>query len=317
MVGSTEASPSFLSVPAPTKAPSNAIPVEVMANVSVKEIAPVPVEALSKAEPIAVLPLRPFGTSSTVCLCALAPVWPIPARNAISIPRVPPTALGNPALSALGNQALSALVPNPRGDGALPPVDPILVPAHSAYPPQSDGQGPSACNASTIPSSGGPPVDPSLGHSAVPSITVRPGAAVPQTRASGRSAHFVHDAPSVGHGPSQSPSIEPYSVPIPSAEPNLANSRLSPRAQEWNPAQVMSQKEELRLLITRSTQQLYYSKSWSEFVNKCKDPRGDLHSEVLHLPHRAAHLLNRLRVSGATVATNSAPWSLQQKLSAL
>jgi hypothetical protein len=34
-------------------------------------------------------------------------------------------------------------------------------------------------------------------------------------------------------------------------------------------------------------------------------------------PHRAVHLLNRLRVIGATVATKSAPWTLHQKLAAL
>jgi hypothetical protein len=291
MVGPAEASPSLLYVPAPTKAPSHAIPVEVMVNVAVKEIAPVPVEALSKAEPIAVLPSRPFGPSASVCLRALAPAWPIPAKNPRSIPSVPSTALGNHALSALGNQALSAFVPNPQCDGVLPPVEPRPVPALSVYPPRSDVQGPSACNTSTLPISGGLPVDPSLGHRAVPSVTVRPGAAVPQTRASGRSSPSVHDAPSVGHGPSQSPSFEPSSVPSPSADPSstpvsatsnvaiaslsplprrapvdtkcLANSRLSPQAQEWNPAQGRYQKEELRMLIARSTQQLHSSKSWS------------------------------------------------------
>jgi hypothetical protein len=140
---------------------------------------------------------------------------------------------------------------------------------------------------------------------------------MPQTRASGRSSPSVHNAPSVGPGPSHSPSIEPTSIPSPSVKPSLANNHISPRAQEWNPARCLSPKEELLLIIARSTQQLHSSKSWSEFVNKCKEPRGDLHLDVLHLPHRAAHLLNRLRVSGATVATNSAPWSLQQKLSAL
>jgi hypothetical protein len=170
---------------------------------------------------------------------------------------------------------------------------------------------------STFLSSGGPHVDPSLGHSAVPSIAGRPGSAMPQTRASGISAPSVHDARLAGPIPSQSPSIEPTSIPIPSVKPRLANNRFSRRAQEWNPTQSLSPKDDLRLIIARSTQQLHSSKSWSDFDNKCKDPRGDLHPDVLHLPHRASHLLNRLRVSGATVATNSTPWSLQQKLSAL
>jgi hypothetical protein len=127
MVGPTEASPSFLSVPVPTKAPSNAIPVEVVANVSVKKNSPVPVEALSKAEPIAVMHLRPFGASASLSLRALAPAWPIPTGNAISIPRVPPTPLGNQALSVLGNQSLSALVPNLWGDGTPPRSSPDWV----------------------------------------------------------------------------------------------------------------------------------------------------------------------------------------------
>jgi hypothetical protein len=186
---------------------------------------------MSKAEPIAVLHLRPFGPSASVCLRALAPAWPIPTGNAISTPRVPPTALGNPAISALGNQALSALVPNLRGDGTFPPVDPRLGSALSVYPPRSDGQGPSAVDTSTFPSSGGPHVDPSLGHSAVPSIAGRPGSAMPQTRASGRSAPSAHGAPSVGPGPSQSPSIEPTSIHSPRVKPSLANNRISPRAQ--------------------------------------------------------------------------------------
>jgi hypothetical protein len=113
------------------------------------------------------------------------------------------------------------------------------------------------------------------------------------------------------------PSLSPSSC-APVDTNSFANRRLSPRAQEWNPAPGVSPNEELQLvLIAQSTQQLQSSTSWSEFINKCKDPRGDLHPDVLHLPHRAAHLLNRLRISGATVATSSAPWSLQQKLSAL
>jgi hypothetical protein len=86
---------------------------------------------------------------------------------------------------------------------------------------------------------------------------------------------------------------------------------------EWKPFLAESKKEELRRLIERSTQKFNSSATWEEFVNKCKNPRGDLHPDVQHLPHRAAHMLSRLRVSGATVATKSAPWTLQQKLAAL
>jgi hypothetical protein len=149
-------------------------------------------------------------------------------------------------------------------------------------------------------------------HSPVPFISVCP------------------NEPSTGASPSVKPSFRQVSairdftgppLPPPTCAPvdttSCVNMRLSPRAPEWSPAPGVSPKEELKLLIARSTQQLQSSTYWSEFINKCKDPRGDLHPNVLHLPHRAAHLLNRLRISGATVARSSAPWSLRQKLSAL
>jgi hypothetical protein len=80
------------------------------------------------------------------------------------------------------------------------------------------------------------------------------------------------------------------------------------------PAKVHSKKEELRRRIARYTQQLNSFNYKSEFVGKCKDLCGDLNPEVQHLPNQRAHLLNRPRSSRATVATSSAPWTLQQKL---
>jgi hypothetical protein len=147
MVGPTEASPPVLSPPestktppAPTKAPSNAIPVEVMAEVPAKQTAPVPVEALSKAEPVAALPSS---------LRAVVPAWPIPATNPILIPSVPPPALRNHALSALH-----------QGDGVLPPVEHIPFPVLSVCPHQSDGQDPSAPIAGPLTRLSGPSSDP-------------------------------------------------------------------------------------------------------------------------------------------------------------
>jgi hypothetical protein len=63
--------------------------------------------------------------------------------------------------------------------------------------------------------------------------------------------------------------------------------------------------------------QLESSVSWDEFVNKSKDSRGDLHPDIAHIPHGAAHLLNLLRVLGATVETKTEPWFLKQKIAAL
>jgi hypothetical protein len=109
------------------------------------------------------------------------------------------------------------------------------------------------------------------------------------------------------------PSVHPTSTPRTESHPNA----LSPSAGEWKPVRVWSKKEGLRNLIGQSTQQFKSYKYWSDFAGKCKYPRGDLYPDVQHLPHHATHLLNRLRVSGETVVTKSAPWTLHQKLAAL
>jgi hypothetical protein len=85
MVRPTEASPSVLSPPestntppVPTEAPSNAIPVEIMAEFLAKETAPAPVEALSNAKPVAALPssLRAEPVAALhSSLRAVAPAW--------------------------------------------------------------------------------------------------------------------------------------------------------------------------------------------------------------------------------------------------
>jgi hypothetical protein len=284
MVRPTEASPSVLSPPestktppVPTEASSNAIPVEVMADFLAKETAPMPVEALSNAKPVTALPSSRCAEPVAVLHSSL---------------RAEPTALhlslraGAPAWSIPA--ALSALH---QVDGVLPPAEHSPVPVISVCPHQLDGQDPSAPSTCPLPRS----IEPSSGTS--PSVE-------PSFRQVSAKRDFA--------GPSLSPSS---CAPVDTT--SFVNRRLSPRAPEWSPASGVSPKEELQLLIARSTQQLQSSTSWSEFINKCKDPRGDLHPNVLHLPHRAAHLLNRLRSSGATVATSSAPWSLQRKLSAL
>jgi hypothetical protein len=79
---------------------------------------------------------------------------------------------------------------------------------------------------------------------------------------------------------------------------------------------IASKQEEQKQLVQRATLQFEASSSWDEFVNKSKDSRGDLYPSVAYIPRRAAHLLNRIRVWGATVATKSEPWSLQQNIAA-
>jgi hypothetical protein len=92
---------------------------------------------------------------------------------------------------------------------------------------------------------------------------------------------------------------------------------LNPMATSWVPPATVSKQQELQRLVERATRQFESSSSWEDCVAKSKDPRGDLHPNVAHLPHRAAHLLDRLRVRGATVATKPNPWSMNQKLAAL
>jgi hypothetical protein len=74
MVGPTEAPPLSLSLQAPTKALSNAMPVEVMARFYIEEITTVPVEALPNIDPIAGLTSGPLKSPANVRLHALAPI---------------------------------------------------------------------------------------------------------------------------------------------------------------------------------------------------------------------------------------------------
>jgi hypothetical protein len=83
---------------------------------------------------------------------------------------------------------------------------------------------------------------------------------------------------------------------------------------QWKPELAGLRKDKLRRLIAWSTRKFESSDSWEHFTSKCRDPRGYLHPNVKHLPHQAAHLLDRLQVHGATVATKTAPRSLQHKL---
>jgi hypothetical protein len=145
--------------------------------------------------------------------------------------------------------------------------------------------------------SDGPKLEPSGGPNVGQSVILSPNV---EPSVSNRSGISVQDLPRCG------PAVRPSSCAVlmaprtrssQSATGNtcpLPDRRLYPRAEEWTPAIRLSQKEELRRLIALSTQQFNSSKSWSEFLGKCKDPRGDLHPEVLHLPHQATHLPNRL-----------------------
>jgi hypothetical protein len=74
---------------------------------------------------------------------------------------------------------------------------------------------------------------------------------------------------------------------------------------------------ELDRLVQRSIKAYKSTTTWGEFVAQCRDPTGDFYPDVKHLPHRAAHLLDTLRRSGATVGMKTEPWSRQRKDEAL
>jgi hypothetical protein len=74
---------------------------------------------------------------------------------------------------------------------------------------------------------------------------------------------------------------------------------------------------ELDHLVQRSIKAYESTTTWGEFVAQCRDPTGDFHPDVKHLPHRDAHLLDTLRRSGATVGMKTEPWSRQRKDKAL
>jgi hypothetical protein len=110
---------------------------------------------------------------------------------------------------------------------------------------------------------------------------------------------------------------------VPSHEPNVATSQTPGQVPKNAPnaipilASEANARVKLRELINKSSQAYRTSPSWVDFVRTCRDPRGDLHADVGHLPHSAAHMLDQLRRHGATVGMKTPPWNLEQKRQAL
>jgi hypothetical protein len=75
--------------------------------------------------------------------------------------------------------------------------------------------------------------------------------------------------------------------------------------------------EDLDALIQEASDLFKTSSSWDEFVPKARDAWGDFHPNVGQVPHPAAHLLNRFRLSGAPVARSGTPWTFTQNAAAL
>jgi hypothetical protein len=70
-------------------------------------------------------------------------------------------------------------------------------------------------------------------------------------------------------------------------------------------------------MVKRTVKRYHEAASWEDFLESSRDPRGDLSPDVKQLPHRAAHLLDRLRLTGAPVVTKNEPWPLAKKIQAL
>jgi hypothetical protein len=118
----------------------------------------------------------------------------------------------------------------------------------------------------------------------------------------------LHGKPSV-----MAPPRREVNVTVPASE-----SCHDPMSRTLTPQDTCSDaRAELHRLVTRSSAAYEASSSWEEFVAHCKNPQGDLHPAVKTLPHRAAHLLDTLRRTGATVAMKMDPWSMQRKVEAL
>jgi hypothetical protein len=124
-------------------------------------------------------------------------------------------------------------------------------------------------------------------------------------------------------GPSLVPAVVPSSTPIearaqvepsnvPAVEPIGATSSIPTCS--GNPQDGCSDaRAELNRLVQNSITAYESASTWGEFVAQCRDPKGDFHPEVKHLPHRAAHLLDTLQRSGATVGMKTEPWSHERK----
>jgi hypothetical protein len=93
---------------------------------------------------------------------------------------------------------------------------------------------------------------------------------------------------------------------------------LSPTSACWHPDErVLAPEDELDDLIRQAAAQYEASSSLEHFVTAMRDPRGDFNPHVGHIAHPAAHLLNRLRCSGAPVNCQGTQWMFAQKAAAL
>jgi hypothetical protein len=218
-------------------------------------------------------------------LAARAPPW---------LPRRTPSPLVPPDVPTQVRSVAATTVPAP---GPTPSVVPFNATNLSSLAPALKG----APSLVTVMEP-----DPSTLPKETPTIINAPAAA-PSKIPSGSARKSLHSNPSPSEvTPTVRPSSNEPDTRSPANEGAIARSDLDPPPSD-----------ELEALVDDAEKTLQSSKSWGEFVQRSRDPGGDLHQDVCTLPHRAAHLLNRFRIKGAPVPTQSAPWTMQQKRDAI
>jgi hypothetical protein len=124
------------------------------------------------------------------------------------------------------------------------------------------------------------------------------------------------DASNLSGAPTSTPSKGPVLTAAPPRQSIIApeaRGTLNERDEFPEARDPLTEHDELDDLVREVVETLQQSSSWEDFVGRSQSPEGDLQPYVGQLPHCAAHLLSRLRVSGAPVGTKSAPWTRRQK----
>jgi hypothetical protein len=125
--------------------------------------------------------------------------------------------------------------------------------------------------------------------------------------------------------PSVNPSLASIVIPatkpmvVPSVQSFVLNgNQLRHNADPWWPAKSNATcPDHFDVMVKKTVNRYHEAASWEDFLESSRDPRGDLSPDVKQLPQRAAHLLDRLRLTGAPVVTKNEPWPLAKKIQAL
>ena len=111
------------------------------------------------------------------------------------------------------------------------------------------------------------------------------------------------------------------SAAMSAAHDNKLQYTLSANATTWTPRQRRGNEayepDGLQQLIEMAAERFRNASSWKQHVTESRGDKGDFNDEVQHLQHPAAHLLNRLRITGAPVCLLEAPWEADRIRSAL